>query len=377
MLSFSRSHTSPCSDVTATRQPFRHHGIVAVSARSINCSQPVSPLVWLTTSFPAMANRSRSAYRSFLPALLSAFLAFPVIHAQTLLDFSVLPACAQGCTLLQQAQGACVPPAVPAGDQAAAQGCFCQSAYLRTLYQSPNGVCDAFCGQPDLVSIQGWYVGLCQAGVPTTTAPAPGATETPAASGAQEEDDGARSSQRSNDSNSGNWSDAPLDPPTHPLTPPRFSNHWRWVVMLIVIFFAMVFFTVLGIWLKRRHRRKRDLARANLAAPESAIQPVPPVPDRSSFRNSARTAGSMREVFGGGSVRSMTPVPTPMWGPNRSVASLSGLGYPIPPSTPRPDSEWNGSRRGSRSTSMTLNGTLSAYANGTGSGNNNGKGRMN
>ncbi|KAK4996812.1 hypothetical protein LTR66_003660, partial [Elasticomyces elasticus] len=111
-----------------------------------------------------------------------------VVEAQQLLVYgaNALPACAQQCSLLQQAQAVCVPPAAPATNQAAYESCFCQSAYLRTLYTTPNGVCDAFCtAQSDLVQIQQWYIRSCNAGtvttVITTTSATAAASDTAAA----------------------------------------------------------------------------------------------------------------------------------------------------------------------------------------------------
>jgi hypothetical protein len=119
--------------------------------------------------------------------------------AQTIIDFGALPACAQPCTILQQAQALCVPPAAPATDQSIYKICFCQSAYLQPLYSTPNGVCDAFCSQPDLAAIQGWFLGFCRAPNPPVAAP-PAAGSTNAASGRS----GAPSSPSS--SSEGNWS---------------------------------------------------------------------------------------------------------------------------------------------------------------------------
>ena len=101
-----------------------------------------------------------------------------VVSAQSILSYgdNALPACAQTCQLLQQAQAACFPPAVPTTDQATYQSCFCQSGYLATLRSSPSGTCDAVCPSPgDQRTIQTWYLSTCQlqdtntAGEPTTT----------------------------------------------------------------------------------------------------------------------------------------------------------------------------------------------------------------
>jgi hypothetical protein len=70
-----------------------------------------------------------------------------------------LPACAQSCTILNQAATAC-------GGLASANqviwSCFCQSAYLTTLHSSPSGICDAFCTDASQnQQIMTWYQGNC------------------------------------------------------------------------------------------------------------------------------------------------------------------------------------------------------------------------
>ena len=106
-----------------------------------------------------------------------------VVSAQGILSYgdNALPACAQSCQFLQQAQAACFPPAVPTTDQATYLSCFCQSGYLATLRLSPSGTCDAVCTSPgDQTTIQTWYLSICNlrdtntaAGSTTTTATAP------------------------------------------------------------------------------------------------------------------------------------------------------------------------------------------------------------
>ena len=89
----------------------------------------------------------------------------PSAVAQEVLDFGILPACAGTCPSLVDAQASCVPPAAPVTDQETYESCFCQNAFLEPLFTSPNGVCDAFCAQPELDRIWQWFTGLCQDGV--------------------------------------------------------------------------------------------------------------------------------------------------------------------------------------------------------------------
>lgn len=108
-------------------------------------------------------------------ALLLLLLQLALVSGQAVIDYSELPKCAYSCTLLAQAQGACVPPQAQTTNQQTYESCFCQSAYLRTLYSSANGVCDAFCGPDDLLKIQDWYTGRCQ----SVSAPTPGSGPPP------------------------------------------------------------------------------------------------------------------------------------------------------------------------------------------------------
>lgn len=103
--------------------------------------------------------------RNVLLSLSLLSLQIPNIFAQEVLDFGILPACAGACPSLTDAQTSCIPPAAPATDQATYESCFCQNAFLQPLFTSPNGVCDAFCAQPELDRIWEWFTGLCQNGV--------------------------------------------------------------------------------------------------------------------------------------------------------------------------------------------------------------------
>ncbi|KAI9788947.1 MAG: hypothetical protein M1833_002790 [Piccolia ochrophora] len=183
----------------------------------------------------------------------------PLAAAQStqLLDFSpgALPACAQACTPLYSAQGACV--AVPGGAATPdPKACFCQSAYLQSLYSTQAGLCDTACPPDALGQIRTWFNAQCPRaaaqpgpGGSTTSSSAPppgGATakagETPTStSGAI---------VTSSDS-SGSW----------------WSSHWRWVLMLIIIFIAVVVATVGGVMFKRHRRRKAAAAAAGMTEP--------------------------------------------------------------------------------------------------------------
>lgn len=88
-----------------------------------------------------------------LLALLSTSLASAQLLAQG------LPTCAQSCTTLNQAAQAC--NGVASANQNT-WACFCQSGYLKSLYSSPSGICDAFCTDPSQnQQVMTWYQTNC------------------------------------------------------------------------------------------------------------------------------------------------------------------------------------------------------------------------
>ncbi|KAF2237678.1 hypothetical protein EV356DRAFT_530001 [Viridothelium virens] len=192
---------------------------------------------------------ARSAPMNLLSRALVILAILPVVSTQQLLQYGTnqLPSCAQGCTLLNQAQSACVPPAAPVTNQAQYQSCFCQSAYLRTLYQSPNGVCDANCGQSDLVKIQQWYTGLCNSGAAATIPPGTSSTSAPPASSTSAVATASATTT--------------IAPPDQNTNKSWISTHYQWVIFLIVLILAIAFFSIGGVWLKRRMKRRRAARR--------------------------------------------------------------------------------------------------------------------
>ena len=87
---------------------------------------------------------------------------------------ATLPACAQTCPVVIQAQTGCVPPAAPVTDAATYQSCFCQSGYLAPLRASSANICAPQCADGDFATISTWYKGFCAPGAaaaqPTTIA---------------------------------------------------------------------------------------------------------------------------------------------------------------------------------------------------------------
>lgn len=132
---------------------------------------------------------SFTAYSNMFHILAIALFALlvDVTFAQTLIS-STLPACAQQCPVLIQAQGGCVPPAAPVTNQGIYQSCFCQSTFLQPLYGGPTPLCPS-CPPADMTTIQNWFQGLCKPGAPqggqqpapTTTTPSTTISATAAA----------------------------------------------------------------------------------------------------------------------------------------------------------------------------------------------------
>ena len=88
---------------------------------------------------------------------------------------ATLPACAQTCPVLIQAQTGCVPPAAPVSNDGIYQSCFCQSGYLAPMRAaSTTNICAPQCADGDFAAINTWYKGFCAvgaaAGQPTTIA---------------------------------------------------------------------------------------------------------------------------------------------------------------------------------------------------------------
>ncbi|KAK2612737.1 hypothetical protein QQS21_001188 [Conoideocrella luteorostrata] len=156
-------------------------------------------------------------------------------------DPQKLPACAKGCQPLWDANGGCVPGAVPAAATSVYNECFCANGQVAAFSKGAAGVCDNACpGNPQgLSSIAGWFQSFCnvKAGATPktsgTNANAPGATNSPGSSG---------SNSGGSSGGGGDW----------------LSNHWQWVIMLVILVVGIA-----GIWIgaciwRRRYLRKKD-----------------------------------------------------------------------------------------------------------------------
>jgi hypothetical protein len=106
-----------------------------------------------------------------------------------LIPFATLPACAQKCGLLYDANGACVPPGAPTNDVSVYDSCFCNDARLAPFKTGTVGVCPdaAGCAPDALGSIRNWFTSFCAANgvaqTATTTALRSGGTGGPTSVG--------------------------------------------------------------------------------------------------------------------------------------------------------------------------------------------------
>ncbi|KAG6039866.1 hypothetical protein E4U41_001943 [Claviceps citrina] len=151
-------------------------------------------------------------------------------------DISELPACAAQCQPLWDANGGCVPPAIPQADPKLYGECFCANGKVAAFSTAASGVCDNACpgDAKGMSSIAGWFSNFCNvkaANTPkTTSSTRAGATSTPGSSSIGSSNVG------------GDW----------------LSNHWQWVIMLVILVVGIA-----GIWIgacvwRRRYLRKKD-----------------------------------------------------------------------------------------------------------------------
>ncbi|KAI9812991.1 MAG: hypothetical protein M1832_006428 [Thelocarpon impressellum] len=202
-----------------------------------------------------------------------------------LLEFTApnsLPQCAQQCTPLYAAQGACVPPAVAPADVSSYRNCFCQSSVLASLYSTTAGLCDWACQGNDINQLRNWYLNSCGKTVVTSTSTSSSPTSRPTAS--------------VNAATTGRPSESPLATGSQNWWP----SHWKWVLMLIIIFLAIVGASVGGVMLKRRKKRKAAAAAAAMATP---VAWGPHQHQHFTHGHGAYNAGPLKETAAGAGVR--------------------------------------------------------------------------
>lgn len=78
-------------------------------------------------------------------------------------DQSKLPACAAACGPLYDANGGCVPPAIPSGPLSNYQACFCINTNVAGFSTASDAVCpDACTGEAGgQASIASWFSSIC------------------------------------------------------------------------------------------------------------------------------------------------------------------------------------------------------------------------
>ncbi|KZZ90474.1 integral membrane protein [Moelleriella libera RCEF 2490] len=155
-------------------------------------------------------------------------------------DPAQIPACAVNCQPLWDANGGCVPPAIPSAEPTVYQACFCANKNVAAFSTAVSGVCDNACpGDPQGVSsIARWFSQACnvQAGA-TNTPKTATSTSAKAANTA-----GSSGSNNGGNNGGGDW----------------LSGHWQWVIMLVILVVGIA-----GIWIgaciwRRRYLRKKD-----------------------------------------------------------------------------------------------------------------------
>ncbi|KKA21758.1 Integral membrane protein [Rasamsonia emersonii CBS 393.64] len=152
------------------------------------------------------------------------------VHLLPTAASSTFPACALSCTTLQQAQSGCVPPAAPVSNQATYVSCFCQSALLTSLHTTP----DSLWGE-----CWGWHP-----------------DNNDCCRGSDHVDHGEREPCSAE-------LVGLLSSPSSRISADvcysyRIATHWRWVVMLIVLFIGFTTIAIVGMWLKRRYDDKHQ-----------------------------------------------------------------------------------------------------------------------
>lgn len=93
------------------------------------------------------------------------------VSAQSVIDYTKIPACARQCIIIDQAEKGCVPPAAPISGQETYQSCLCASTIIAPLKVSGD-LCLAVCAAPDASKITEYYNALCAGPVvqpPATT----------------------------------------------------------------------------------------------------------------------------------------------------------------------------------------------------------------
>ncbi|TVY68632.1 hypothetical protein LSUE1_G006265 [Lachnellula suecica] len=130
--------------------------------------------------------------------------------------------------------------------QATSTTCFCADARL-TPFSTSTADIESICGgsctaASDLTALQTWYEGFCKSTGTTTTAAGGAATATGTSAGSATTSSSGSSGVASGSGKAPTW----------------IAAHWKWVVMLIVLFVAITLGWTLAILFRRRYLRKRE-----------------------------------------------------------------------------------------------------------------------
>lgn len=158
----------------------------------------------------------------------------PVTTIVPFADRNKLPACAVSCKALYDANANCVPPIIPSGPVSGYESCFCINQNVAALSTATDAVCNDVCSAESggQASVASWFGSLCHVsatgGTTKTTTTTKGSTSGSTGSGSSNK--------------SGDW----------------ISNHWQWVIMLVVLIVVIA-----GVWIgaciwRRRYLRRKD-----------------------------------------------------------------------------------------------------------------------
>ncbi|KAH7312451.1 hypothetical protein B0I35DRAFT_56612 [Stachybotrys elegans] len=167
----------------------------------------------------------------------------PITTIPPFTNTEILPSCATLCGPLYDANGACVPPGGPPGDDAAYTACFCSHQAVNRLSTVADDVCNGVCPEAGMTSIANWFRDICSVGNNDNGNGNNGGNNN--GNQASTSTRGGSSSGSNGSVNNGGGGD-------------WLSNHWQWVIMLVILVVGIT-----GIWVgaciwRRRYLRKRD-----------------------------------------------------------------------------------------------------------------------
>ncbi|KGO77756.1 hypothetical protein PITC_010260 [Penicillium italicum] len=217
---------------------------------------------------------------------------------------STFPQCGLTCTTLTSAQTSC-----ESADASTWTSCFCQSSLLTGLKTS-GSICST-CSAADQATLSTWYNNYCNSGGKDTSNTAATTTKSTANAAST-----SGSSSNASTNKSAPATEENKSPTVNPTPPPnRWSTHYRWVIMLIVLVIGFTIIAVLGVRIKRRYEAKRPnlyrgggsslLSTASPPAPRDAAWAGVPVPVQTAGLAPESLASSSRSTM----AKTSTPVP--------------------------------------------------------------------